>query len=108
VSEQNFEAEPDQAPAFDQALVVDQVPALDEDRALGEAPGFDEVSGFEPESMFDEPAFDFPDPPETGDVAVDEAINAVAAAISGPLEEQLSVYDAAHRTLQDRLADVEG
>ena len=60
-------------------------------------PGFDE-----------EAVFDFPDPPQTGDSAVDQAISAVAQAIGGPLEEQLTAYDAAHRTLQDRLADVEG
>ena len=54
------------------------------------------------------PAFEVPDPPQTGDVDVDTAINAVAAAMDGPLEEQLAVYEAAHRTLQERLADVEG
>ena len=54
------------------------------------------------------PAFEVPDPPETGDPDVDSAINAVAAAMDGPLEEQVAVYEAAHRTLQDRLADVEG
>ncbi len=63
----------------------------------------------EPEPEFDEePVFDIPDPPQTGDADVDQAISALAQAIGGPLEEQLTVYEAAHRTLQDRLADVEG
>jgi hypothetical protein len=56
----------------------------------------------------DEAVPDYPDPPRTGDPAVDEVIDAVARAVGGPLEEQLAVYDAAYRTLQDRLADVEG
>jgi hypothetical protein len=52
---------------------------------------------------------DLPDPPQTGDPDVDMAIAAVAqAVVGGSLEEQLVAYDAAHRTLQDRLADVEG
>jgi hypothetical protein len=55
-----------------------------------------------------EPVIDFPDPPQTGDAEIDQAISALAQAIGGPLEEQLTVYEAAHRTLQDRLADVEG
>jgi hypothetical protein len=53
-------------------------------------------------------SFDVPDPPQTGDVEVDAALLALAEAISSPLEEQVAVYEAAHRTLQDRLADVEG
>jgi hypothetical protein len=56
----------------------------------------------------EEPLPDVPDPPHTGDPAVDQVISAVAAAVGGPLEEQLAAYDTAHRTLQDRLADVEG
>ena len=66
----------------------------------------DEAGAAEPVDV--EPALDYPDPPRTGDAAVDEVIEAVAHAVRGPLEEQLAVYDAAHRTLQDRLADVEG
>ena len=54
------------------------------------------------------PVFEYPYPPQTGDAEVDAAIEAVAAAVTGPLEDQLPVYEAAHRTLQDRLADVEG
>jgi hypothetical protein len=65
--------------------------------------------GMSEESVIDqEPVFDFPDPPQTGDADVDKAIGALAQAVGGPLEEQLTVYEAAHRTLQDRLADVEG
>jgi hypothetical protein len=49
-----------------------------------------------------------PDPPITGDEAVDKVVAEVAQALHRPLEEQVAVIDAAHRTLQDRLADVEG
>jgi len=93
----------DPAPGEDDAPgrehVLDQEDALDVSDALdaGDAAGSDE-----------EPAPDYPDPPRTGDPAVDEVIDAVARAVGGPLEEQLAVYDAAYRTLQDRLADVEG
>jgi hypothetical protein len=48
------------------------------------------------------------DPPVTGDAAVDESTTAVARAVTEPLEDQVRVIEAAHRVLQDRLADVEG
>ena len=54
------------------------------------------------------PGFAIPDPPQTGDLEVDAALAALADSIGGSLEEQLAAYEAAHRTLQDRLADVEG
>jgi hypothetical protein len=50
----------------------------------------------------------YPEPPITGDPEVDEVIAALAHAVTGPLQQQLDVYDSAYRTLQDRLADVEG
>ena len=46
-------------------------------------------------------------PPETGDKAVDAAIAALAEVAAQPLEERLGVLEHVHRTLQDRLADVE-
>lgn len=46
--------------------------------------------------------------PQTGDPAVDEALSRLAGAADLPLEEQVGVFDAVHRTLQDRLADVDG
>lgn len=46
--------------------------------------------------------------PVTGDAAVDEAVAHLARAAGAPLEQQLPVLEAVHRTLQDRLADVEG
>jgi hypothetical protein len=49
-----------------------------------------------------------PEAPTTGDDAVDRATAEVAQALHDPLEQQVTVIDAAHRTLQDRLADVEG
>jgi hypothetical protein len=48
-----------------------------------------------------------PEPPVTGDPLVDEAVRRIAAAVRHPLEDQVPVYDAVHRGLQDRLADVE-
>ncbi len=47
-------------------------------------------------------------PPVTGDAAVDEALGRLAVGTAGSLEEQVVAFDAVHRTLQDRLADVEG
>jgi hypothetical protein len=56
-------------------------------------------------------AIDVPEPPHTGDPGVDEALDRLARAVQGapdgPLDGQVGAYDAAHRTLQDRLADVE-
>jgi hypothetical protein len=49
-----------------------------------------------------------PDVPHTGDLAVDEALSRLAEAADLPLEEQVGTFDAVHRTLQDRLADVDG
>jgi hypothetical protein len=49
-----------------------------------------------------------PEPPVTGDVAVDEAVAAVEGVLSLPVDEQPPVYEGVHRALQDRLADVEG
>jgi hypothetical protein len=46
--------------------------------------------------------------PHTGDLTVDEALSRLAEAAALPLEEQVGTFDAVHRTLQDRLADVEG
>lgn len=51
---------------------------------------------------------DVPEPPQTGDSAVDEVVTWLAAAAAGPLDTHVAVYEAVHRTLQDRLADVEG
>ena len=46
-------------------------------------------------------------PPATGDQAVDAAVAALAGVATAPLEERLGVLEHVHRTLQDRLADVE-
>jgi predicted amidohydrolase YtcJ len=46
-------------------------------------------------------------PPETGDQAVDAVVAALAEVAAQPLEERLGVLEHVHRTLQDRLADVE-
>ncbi len=48
-----------------------------------------------------------PKPPVTGDQAVDEAMELVSDAFGAGLDFQLEAYEAAHQTLQDRLADVE-
>ena len=46
-------------------------------------------------------------PPATGDQAVDAVVAALAEVSGQPLEERLGVLEHVHRTLQDRLADVE-
>jgi hypothetical protein len=66
------------------------------------------VSTAVPGPWGEQEADDVPQPPRTGDEAVDEAVRGLAWAMSGSLEEQLAAYEVAHRTLQDRLADVEG
>jgi len=48
-----------------------------------------------------------PKPPVTGDQAVDEALDLIADTFGAELDLQLEVYESAHQTLQDRLADVE-
>lgn len=49
-----------------------------------------------------------PEPPETGDPAVDAVVLALAATVEEPLQVQVEAFDRAHRMLQDRLSDVEG
>jgi hypothetical protein len=49
-----------------------------------------------------------PQPPVSGDEDVDALIAQLVAHAAVPLEEQLPILEAVHRTLQDRLADVEG
>ena len=49
-----------------------------------------------------------PEPPATGDPAVDAAVRELALAAAGPLEAQLTGFEETHKVLQDRLADVEG
>lgn len=61
-----------------------------------------------PVDASDEPSWELPDAPVTGDDAVDDAVRHLVAAVRAPLEDQLPVLEAVHRTLQDRLADVEG
>jgi hypothetical protein len=56
--------------------------------------------------LVDEP-YEVPEPPLTGDAVVDEVARRVAVAAQQPLDVQVGVYDAVHRALQDRLADVE-
>jgi len=46
--------------------------------------------------------------PGTGDPGLDETLRELARASAIPLEDQLPVIEAVHRSLQDRLADVEG
>lgn len=49
-----------------------------------------------------------PEPPTTGDAAVDAAVARLAEVAALPLEVQPAAYESVHRTLTDRLADVEG
>jgi hypothetical protein len=48
-----------------------------------------------------------PEPPGTGDEAVDAVVAALAAVVAEPLEDRLGVLEKVHQTLQDRLTDVE-
>jgi hypothetical protein len=45
--------------------------------------------------------------PATGDDSVDAALAALAGVLDEPVETRLAVLERVHRTLQDRLADVE-
>ena len=47
-------------------------------------------------------------PPATGDVAVDEALQDLPGLLDQPLEAQVEGYTAVHGRLQDRLADLDG
>jgi hypothetical protein len=47
------------------------------------------------------------EPPTTGDEGVDAALAALEGVLDEPLETRLAVLERVHRTLQDRLADVE-
>jgi hypothetical protein len=47
------------------------------------------------------------EPPATGDPSVDAALAALEGVLEEPLETRLAVLERVHRTLQDRLADVE-
>jgi len=60
----------------------------------------------EPDGQFDAP--ELPEPPYTGEPGVDEALTRLASVTGATLEEQLPVLESVHRTLQDRLADVDG
>jgi len=48
------------------------------------------------------------DVPVTGDDVVDDAVALLQGLDDVPVAERPEVFDAVHRTLQDRLADVEG
>ena len=47
------------------------------------------------------------EPHATGDQPVDAALAALQGVLDEPLETRLAVLERVHRTLQDRLADVE-
>jgi hypothetical protein len=76
----------------------------------GQLDARDDHAQVEDDSPFDAggTTHDVPEVPLTGDAGVDEAVVRLAEAARGPLDGQVAAYDAAHRALQDRLADVEG
>ncbi len=53
------------------------------------------------------PAAELPELPQTGDRAVDEALEQLVAVQHLPPAEQVETYVGTHRALQDRLADLE-
>ena len=75
----------------------------DRDAERAAQPGASLAIDLPPAGPREEPA-----PPVTGDDAVDAATAEVADTAADPLETRLAAYERAHRTLQDRLADVEG
>ena len=86
---------------MDGDIFAEESAVLDEIATFGDRPADDDDQG--PREPRDEPP-----PPRTGDEAVDEATDEVAATRADSLESRLAAYEGAHRTLQDRLADVEG
>lgn len=50
---------------------------------------------------------EIPEPPVTGEPAVDRVLEELRVALSRPLPDQVQAYEAVHRGLQGRLADVE-
>lgn len=48
------------------------------------------------------------EPPQTGDAVVDATLIELTAAADKPVADQVEAYVGAHRTLQDRLADLDG
>lgn len=83
-------------------------PADENDASDVDAPGDDTRVGHEVPLDAGGAAEDVPEAPQTGDAGVDAAVARLAEAARGPLDGQVAAYDAAHRALQDRLADVEG
>jgi hypothetical protein len=65
-------------------------------------------TGYEGRWDDDQPATAPEPPPVTGDPVVDEAVAQLASVTALLTEDQPAAYDAVHRVLQDRLADVEG
>jgi hypothetical protein len=85
---------------MDGDIFAEESAVLDELAVLEDQPTDGEAEEREPREE--------PPPPRTGDEAVDEATDEVAATRADSLETRLAAYERAHRTLQDRLADVEG
>ena len=83
-------------------------PAAAEHPAATEAPATEAAPAADPEAVTHHDDATEDPPPHTGDPSVDDATAEVAATSGEPLETRLAAYERAHRTLQDRLADVEG
>jgi hypothetical protein len=73
----------------------------------GDGEVYDGDDGHLGDEAFDDEPYEVPEPPVTGDAMVDDATRRVALAARESLDIQVAVYDAVHRGLQDRLADVE-
>jgi hypothetical protein len=81
-------------------MTHDEDPALPQAGAVDHPPSPDGPDGAQ--------AAVTPEPPATGDPTLDELLLALARASAVPVEDRLTVIEAVHRGLQDRLADVEG
>lgn len=67
-----------------------------------------EAAAEDPHSDLAMPTRDVHAPPVCGDDVLDGALAELAAAATAALEDQVHAFDAVHRVLQDRLADVGG
>ena len=57
----------------------------------------------QPQSPYERPV-----PPPTGDETVDAALAELTSATQEPVADQVEAYVGAHRSMQDRLADLDG
>ncbi|MCI0688250.1 MAG: hypothetical protein L0Y54_13595 [Sporichthyaceae bacterium] len=70
--------------------------------------GEDDLSPHERTVPTGDPDVPLPEPPETGDERVDDALTELAEITGQPPAEHVAVFERVHRRLQDTLADLDG